>query len=135
MLSWIGSYTNLRGGDIYPNLIRKTERKPLRIFLQDGKNDLNLYAGSWYLANQSMSQALQYGGYDTTFAVGTEGHNSKHCSSILPGSLRWLWRDYPKPVESRKAEPERASSSATSSTQARNGRWSAMATNSPRDWR
>src|SRR5262249_47677876 len=54
VLSFIGSYTDLRGGDIYPALIRKTEPKPLRVFLQDGENDLNLYAGSWFLANQSM---------------------------------------------------------------------------------
>src|SRR5215472_7261033 len=52
VLSFIGSYTDLRGGDIYPALIRKTEAKPLRVFLQDGKNDANIYAGSWYLANQ-----------------------------------------------------------------------------------
>jgi gluconolactonase len=98
VLSFIGSYTDLRGGDIYPALIRKTEPKPLRVFLQDGRNDANIYAGSWYLANQSMSSALEFAGYDTKFVVGTEGHNSKHGSAILPDALRWLWRDYPKPI-------------------------------------
>jgi sugar lactone lactonase YvrE/enterochelin esterase-like enzyme len=98
VLSFVGSYTNLRGGDIYANLIRKMEPKPLRVFLQDGQNDLNIYSGSWYLANQTMSSALQYAGYESTFVTGTEGHNSKHGSAILPDALRWLWKDYPKPV-------------------------------------
>lgn len=98
VLSFIGSYTGLRGGDIYPTLIRKTEPKPLRVFLQDGRNDLNVYAGSWFLANQSMASALEYAGYEFNFVVGTEGHNSKHGSAILPDALRWLWKDYPKPI-------------------------------------
>ncbi|MBS1872942.1 MAG: SMP-30/gluconolactonase/LRE family protein [Acidobacteria bacterium] len=102
VLSWVGSYTNLRGGEIYPNLIRKTEPKPLRIFLQDGRNDLNVYSGSWYLANQSMASALEYAGYDVKFVVGSEAHNSKHGAAILPDALRWLWLDHPKPIEKSK---------------------------------
>lgn len=102
VLSWIGSYTNLRGGDIYPNLIRKTEPKPLRVYLQDGSNDLNIYSGSWWLANQSMAAALEYAGYDARFVAGTEGHNSKHGAAVLPDALRWLWRDHPKPIEKSK---------------------------------
>ncbi|MBZ5593982.1 MAG: SMP-30/gluconolactonase/LRE family protein [Acidobacteriia bacterium] len=107
VLSFIGSYTNLRGGEIYPSLIRKTEPKPLRVFLQDGKNDLNLYAGNWYIANQDMASALEYAGYDSTFVVGTEGHNAKHGGAILPDALRWLWRDYPKPVAKSRGGGER----------------------------
>ena len=107
VLSFIGSYTNLRGGEIYPSLIRKTEPKPLRVFLQDGKNDLNLYAGSWYIANQDMASALEYAGYDSTFVVGTEGHNAKHGGAILPDALRWLWRDYPKPVAKSHGDGDR----------------------------
>lgn len=98
VLSFIGSYTNLRGGDVYPNLIRKTEPKPLRVFLQDGEHDLNIYSGSWFLANQSMYSALHAAGYETTFVVGTEAHNAKHGGAILPDALRWLWKDYPQPV-------------------------------------
>jgi sugar lactone lactonase YvrE/enterochelin esterase-like enzyme len=106
VLSFIGSYTNLRGGNMYPDLIRKMEPKPLRVFLQDGRNDLNLYAGSWFIANQDMYSALEYAGYETNFVIGTEGHNSKHGGAILPDALRWLWKDYPKPVGrvSNKAE-------------------------------
>jgi hypothetical protein len=73
VLSFIGNYTNLRGGQVYSSLIRKTEPKPLRVFVQDGKNDLNIYAGSWVVANQDMAAALSYAGYDTKFVVGTEG--------------------------------------------------------------
>jgi len=98
VLCFIGSFTNLRGGQIYASLIRKTEPKPLRVFLQDGTHDLNLYAGSWYIANQDIASALEYAGYDSTFVVGTEGHNAKHGSSIFPDALRWLWRDYPKAI-------------------------------------
>lgn len=107
VLSFIGSFTNLRGGDVYPSLIRKTEPKPLRVFLQDGKNDLNLYSGSWYIGNQDVASALEYAGYDSTFVVGTEGHNGKHGSAILPDALRWLWRDYPKPIAKSRGGGER----------------------------
>ena len=107
VLSFIGSFTNLRGGEIYPSLIRKTEPKPLRVFLQDGRNDLNLYAGNWYIANQDMASALEYAGYDSTFVVGTEGHNAKHGGAILPDALRWLWRDYPRPVTKSRSGGER----------------------------
>lgn len=107
VLSFIGSYTNLRGGQIYSSLIRKTEPKPLRIYLQDGKTDQNIYAGNWWIGNQDMASALEYAGYDTTFVVGTEGHNSKHGSAILPDALRWLWRDYPKPIMTAERISER----------------------------
>jgi gluconolactonase len=70
----------------------------LRVFLQDGSKDLNIYAGSWYLANQSMSWALEFSDYESKFVVGTEAHNNKHGGAILPDALRWLWQDYPKPV-------------------------------------
>lgn len=103
VLSFVGSFTNLRGGDVYANLIRKMEPKPLRVFLQDGSNDQNIYSGSWFLANQSMAKSLEYAGYDVKFVVGTEGHNARHGGAILPDALRWLWRDYPKPIAAAKA--------------------------------
>jgi gluconolactonase len=102
VMSFVGSFTNLRGGDMYANLIRKMEPKPLRVFLQDGTNDQSIYSGSWYLANQEMAKSLEYNGYDVNFVVGTEGHNSRHGGAILPDALRWLWRDYPKPIAAAK---------------------------------
>ena len=105
VLSFIGSFTNLRGADVLPDLIRKMEPKPLRVFLQDGSNDQNIYGGNWFLANQEMFSALQYAGYETTFAQGTEGHNSRHGGAIFPDALRWLWKDYPKPIARPTSAP------------------------------
>ncbi len=92
VLSFIGGFTNLRGDHIYPSLVRKMETKPLRIFLQDGLNDVNVYS------NYELGLALRDANYDYRLEIGTEGHNSKHGSAILPEALTWLWRDYPKPI-------------------------------------
>jgi enterochelin esterase family protein len=96
VLSTIGSFTNIRGGHVYPSLIRKTERKPVRVFLQDGSNDLDNANGNWPLANQQMAAALKFMGYDYKFEFGAGGHTGKHGGAIFPDALRWLWRDYPK---------------------------------------
>lgn len=98
VLSTIGTFVGLRGGNEFPTLIRKVEPKPIRIFLQDGSNDLNLYGGGWWTANQEMLAALVWAGYDVTHEWGTGGHDSKHAAAIMPEALRWLWRDYPKPI-------------------------------------
>jgi sugar lactone lactonase YvrE/enterochelin esterase-like enzyme len=102
VLSYIGSYVNLRGGNQYPDLIRHTEPKPLRIFLQDGTNDLNIYSGNWYLANLSMRSALEYSGYEMQWVEGTEGHNSVHAARIFAESLEWLWANWQKPITASK---------------------------------
>jgi enterochelin esterase family protein len=96
VLSHVGSFTNIRGGHVYPALIRKTKAhpKPIRVFLQDGSHDLDNDAGNWPLSNQQMALALKFAGYDFRFEFGTEAHNGKHGGAILPESLRWLWRDY-----------------------------------------
>ena len=93
VLSHVGSFTNIRGGHVYPALIRKTERKPLRVFLQDGSGDLDNEHGSWPLANQQMAASLKFAGYDYRFEYGSGAHNGIHGGAILPESLRWLWRD------------------------------------------
>ncbi|MEE2935152.1 MAG: alpha/beta hydrolase-fold protein [Planctomycetota bacterium] len=95
VVSYIGSFTNIRGGHIYPALIRKTEAKPLRVFLQEGSNDLDNLHGNWPLANQQMSAALKFAGYDHRFVMGDGGHSGQHGGAILPDILRWIWRDYP----------------------------------------
>lgn len=94
VLSHVGSFTNIRGGYVYPSLIRKTERKPIRVFLQDGSGDLDNLHGSWPIANQDMAAALKFAKYDYRFEFGDGGHNGKHGGAILPESLRWLWRDH-----------------------------------------
>jgi enterochelin esterase family protein len=101
VLSWIGSFTNIasgptrrEGGHNYPALIRKTPQKPIRVFLQDGANDLDNAHGNWPLANQQMAKALAFAGYDYQFVWGQGFHSGRHGQAILPDSLRWLWRDH-----------------------------------------
>ena len=98
VLSSIGTYVGLRGGDRYPALIRKTEPKPLRVFLQDGSSDLNIYGGDWWMANQTMERALVFAGYEVNHAWGDGGHTGKQITAILPDALRWLWKGWPAPV-------------------------------------
>ena len=92
VLSHVGSFTNIRGGDRYPGMIRKTKNKPLRIFLQDGDKDLDNEHGNWWLGNLQMEAALKYKKYDYKTVWGDGGHNGKHGGAILPDSMRWLWR-------------------------------------------
>lgn len=98
VLSTIGTYVALRGGNEYPWIVRKSENKPLRVFLQDGSNDLNIYAGDWWIANQDMLSALRFAGYDVNHVWGEGGHNARHAKAILPDALRWLWRDWPAEI-------------------------------------
>lgn len=94
VVSHIGSFTNIRGGHVYPALIRKTKpAKPIRVFLQEGKKDLNNLHGSWPLANEDMAAALKWAGYDHKIEWGEGGHSGRHGGAILPETLRWLWRD------------------------------------------
>lgn len=95
VLSHIGSFTNILGGDAYPGIIRKSETKPIRVYLQDGSADLDNEHGNWWLGNLSMDAALRYKGYDVKFDQGTGGHGGEHGAAVLPGALRWLWRDAP----------------------------------------
>lgn len=93
VLSHVGSFTNIRHGDTYPGQIRKTERKPIRVYLQDGSSDLDNLHGSWPLANQEMAAALKFAKYDYEFVYGTGRHSGKHGGAVLPDALRWLWRE------------------------------------------
>lgn len=110
VVSWIGSFTNLQGGptgvaggNTYPAIIRdhrgwdqKGEPKPIRVFLQDGTNDLDNKAGNWPLSNQQMAAALAFGGYDYRFVLGHGFHSDKQGRALLPEILRWMFRDEPK---------------------------------------
>ncbi len=98
VLSTIGSFTNIKGGHIFPALIRKEEVRPIRVFLQDGMKDLDNAHGNWWLANQDMARALAFENrYDYRFVAGEEGHNAKHGAAVFPDAMRWLWRDWNKP--------------------------------------
>lgn len=93
VLSHIGSFTDIRGGHAYPSMIRKHDKKDIKVFLQDGAHDLNNQYGNWWLANLQMESALKFKGYDYKFVEGAGAHNGNHGGAILPQSLRWLWND------------------------------------------
>lgn len=97
--SAIGTYVSLRGGDRYPGLLRKYEPKALRVFLQDGVNDLNIYAGDWWMTNQTMQRALAFAGYEHTHVWGEGGHNGKQGTALFPDVMRFLWKGWPEPVK------------------------------------
>lgn len=99
VFSAIGTYVGLRGGHNYSTLIRKNEPKPIRIFLQDGANDLNIYGGDWWMANQAMERSLAFAGYEVQHVWAEGYHNGKHGTAIFPDAMRWLWKGWPEPVK------------------------------------
>ena len=105
VFSAIGTYVGLRGGNNYPTLIRKFEPKPLRIFLEDGSHDLNIYGGDWWMANQEMERSLTFAGYEVNHAWGEGGHSGQHATEIFADAMRWLWKDWPQPVKAGAGSP------------------------------
>jgi enterochelin esterase family protein len=96
VLSDVGSFTDLRGGHVYPQMVRDNPPKPIKIHMQDGINDNRrpeTPTRDWYLQNKAMYAALKDKGYDVTYVLGDGIHSSKHGGSILPDSMRWLWSD------------------------------------------
>jgi sugar lactone lactonase YvrE/enterochelin esterase-like enzyme len=106
VFSAIGTYVGLRGGNRYPTLIRKFEPKPIRIFLQDGSKDLNIYGGDWWMANQEMERALTFAGYEVNHEWGDGGHSGQHATRIFPEVMRWLWKDWPAPVKAGRGSDQ-----------------------------
>lgn len=106
VFSGIGTYVGLRGGNNYPTLIRKYEPKPIRVFLEDGRNDLNIYGGDWWMANQEMQRSLTFAGYEVRHDWGDGGHNNKHPTEVFPEAMRWLWQSWPAPVKIGVGSPQ-----------------------------
>jgi enterochelin esterase family protein len=92
VLCHVGSFTNILNSHEYPFIIRQTPRKPLRIYLQDGANDIDDVCGNWVLGNQQMVAALKFRGYDYRFDWGRGFHSLVHGGATLPSALRWLCR-------------------------------------------
>jgi enterochelin esterase family protein len=116
VISTIGSFTNIRGGHVYPDLIRQVDPKPIRIFLQDGLNDnrgVRRNSGTydpkwdWHAQNIKMVQALTEKKYDMAYTWGIGTHSNKQAGAIMPEMLRWLWRDYPRPADDPKDASQR----------------------------
>lgn len=100
VLSHIGSYTNIRGGWAYPGLVRKSHRspKPLKVYLQDGVDDLDNLHGNWPFGNQDLAAALQFAGYHYKLEMTEGGHSGKWAGEVFPEALTWLWDDDSKPT-------------------------------------
>lgn len=107
VISTIGSFTNIMGGHVYPDLIRQSETKPIRVYLQDGVNDNRGLRGrapnqtydpkwDWHAQNIKMADALKEKKYDFNYTWGLGTHSNKQGGAIMPEMLRWLWRDYPR---------------------------------------
>ena len=98
----IGTFVGMRGGDRYAVLVRKTEPKPIRIFMQDGSRDqltdIIGEAGDWWLNNQTMHSALKFAGYPVNQVWGEGSHDAKHAVAVFPDAMRWLWEGWPAPV-------------------------------------
>ncbi|MFD1141014.1 alpha/beta hydrolase-fold protein [Larkinella insperata] len=101
VFSAIGTYIGMRGGDQYPVLIRKTEPKPIRVYLQDNDRDTwNPLFGNWFKANIDMEAALNFAGYEVTHQWQEGGHDTRQATAIFADAMRWLWKGWPTPVRS-----------------------------------
>jgi sugar lactone lactonase YvrE len=103
----IGTFVGMRGGDRYAVLVRKTEPKPIRVFMEDGSNDELPpigEVGDWWLSNQTMFSALQFAGYQLEHVWGEGTHSGKHATSIFPDAMRWLWKDWPQPITAGESQ-------------------------------
>jgi len=104
VISWIGSFTSIQwherpdvseGGQDYPDKVLRESHRNIRVWLQDGSNDMeNPNWGSWPLANIRMANALKAKGYDFHFSFGKGTHNASHGAAEFPEEMIWLWRDY-----------------------------------------
>ena len=98
----IGTFVDMRGGDHYPSIVRKTEPKPIKVFMQDGSNDeltdVLGEMGDWWLGNQNLHSALTFAGYDVEHAWGTGNHSAEHATRVFPDAMRWLWKGWPQPI-------------------------------------
>ena len=107
VLSIVGSFTNLRGGNAYSEIVRKAEKKPIRIFLQDGRNDNRSLrpdgtydeSRDWFANNVKLMHALTDKGYEVNYSFGIGKHGQKQGGAIFPEMMRWLWRDQPVSVD------------------------------------
>ena len=104
VITWIGSFTSIQwkedpavadGGQDYPDKILREPKRNIRVWLQDGSNDLeNPNFGDWPMANIRMANSLKTKEYDFRFSFGKGTHNSGHGAAEFPDEIIWLWRDY-----------------------------------------
>ena len=93
VISCTGSFTNIRGGHIWPFAIRSHDKKQMKIFITVGEIDLDIIFGDWLTANRDVRKALDYKGYDYMYVEHKSGHTGKVMRQLLPDALRWMWSD------------------------------------------
>jgi enterochelin esterase family protein len=116
VISWIGSFSSIQwhedpaipdGGQDYPDKVLREPKRNIRVWLQDGSEDLDLRYGNWPLANLRMANALKAKEYDFHFSYGKGTHNAAHGAAEFPAEMIWLWRDYDpaKTTQTYEIEP------------------------------
>ncbi len=118
VITWIGSFTAIQwhedplvpdGGQDYPEKVLREPHRNLRVWLQDGSNDMeNNRYGSWPLANIRMANALHLKAYDTRFSLSHGTHNASHGAAEFPAEMTWLWRGYDPAQTSQTFAPDPA---------------------------
>jgi len=100
VLTNVGSFVNMRGGYVFADSVLAEKRKPLRVFLADGRNDHRGRVGEpydgtrdWFYQNVRLMKALTRKGYDVNYSWSVNTHGEKYLGVILPDMMRWLWRD------------------------------------------
>jgi enterochelin esterase-like enzyme len=115
VISWIGSFSAIQwkedptvrdGGQDYPDKVLREPKRNIRVWLQDGAEDLDLRYGNWPLANLRMANALKAQEYDFHFSYGQGTHNGAHGAAEFPAEMIWLWRDYDPAKTSQAYEIE-----------------------------
>jgi len=103
VISWIGSFSDIQwredpavpdGGQDFPDKVLRETRRNVRVWLQDGSNDIEGQYGSWPLANLRLANALKFKEYDFHFSFGKGTHNTGQGAAEFPEEMVWLWRDY-----------------------------------------
>ena len=96
----VGTFVAMRGGHEYPAIVRKTEPKPLRIYMQDGWYDVwNPIFGEWFEYNLLMESAFNFAGYEVFHHWNRGNHSIKYGTLAFPDAMRWLWKGYPAKVQ------------------------------------
>ncbi len=96
VFSGCGTFVPMRGGNELQALVRKSEPRRIKVFLQDGYSDSwNPLFGSWFEANAMLGTALDFAGYNCDFDWAEGGHSLRRSNEIFVEVLKWLWKDYP----------------------------------------
>lgn len=111
VLSYSGTYVNQQSPlnpetphgawEYHENLIPKSKKKPLRIWMHVGEMD-NRYKDdeptlhNWVMANQKMAAVLKDKGYHYQYVFAREsGHvDGRVVRQTLPQAFEWVWKGY-----------------------------------------